>query len=59
MRKVSLIAAGILAGCCVGCGPTATDTSKVPPPPTQEQTTEEIQKAVESGKIDPESYGKY
>jgi hypothetical protein len=59
MQKAAFFAVALLLGSSLGCGPTATDTSNVPPPPTQEETTQEIEKAVESGKIEPGSYGKY
>jgi hypothetical protein len=59
MNKATFAFALMLCGFCLGCGPEATDTSTVPPAPTQEQSTEEIQKAMDSGQIDPAKYGKY
>jgi hypothetical protein len=59
MHRISLIVAGVVVGACLGCGPSATDTSNAVPAPSAEQTTQEIEKAMESGTITPESYGKY
>ncbi len=57
MKKSIFAAVMMLFGFCVGCGPTATDTSNTPPPPTEEAIEQEIQQAMDSEEIDPESYG--
>jgi hypothetical protein len=58
MKKSLLAAVMMLFGSCLGCGPGATDTSNSPPPKTQEEVTQELESAVESGEIDPATYGK-
>ena len=58
MKKFILVAVMMLFGSCLGCGPGATDTSGSTPPQTEEEVTQEIEKAVESGEIDPATYGK-
>ena len=59
MKKFMLMAAALpLLSFCVGCGPKATDTTNAVPPPTAESTQNEIEKAMEEGKIDPDTYGK-
>jgi hypothetical protein len=59
MKKAVYLVLAVVFTCSLGCGPSATDTSDVPPAPTAEDTTQEIEKAMESGEIDPQSYGKY
>lgn len=56
MKKVLAVAL-LSAGFAVGCGPTY-DESESAPVPTEEQTGQEIEKAMESGEIDPATYGK-
>ena len=58
MKKSVFVAVMVLFGSCLGCGPGATDTSGNPPPQTEEDVTQEIEKAIESGEIDPATYGK-
>ena len=42
----------------IGCGGDGVDPSAAAPETTPEETTAEIEKAMESGEIDPSSYGK-
>jgi hypothetical protein len=58
MKKSIFVALMTLFGFALGCGPAATDTSATPPPKTGEEVTQELEKAAESGKIDPATYGK-
>ena len=59
MKKFMLLAAALpLLSFCVGCGPQATDTSNAVTPPTTDSTQQELEKAMEDGAIDPETYGK-
>ena len=58
MKKLVLLAALPMLGLCLGCGPKATDTTGSDTPPTTESTQTELENAVESGEIDPETYGK-
>ena len=58
MKKLVFLAALPLLSFSLGCGPKPTDTSNAVPPPTAEDTTSEIEKAMDSGEIDPETYGK-
>ncbi|MEX1028320.1 MAG: hypothetical protein WD049_10020 [Candidatus Paceibacterota bacterium] len=57
MKKSIFVAVMVLFGSCLGCGPGATDTTGTPPPPAQEEVTQEIEKALESEEIDPATYG--
>ncbi len=57
MKKSIFAAVAVLFVSFVGCGPSATDTSNTPPPPTAEDTQTDIEKAMESGEIDAASYG--
>lgn len=45
-------------GFTAGCGEKPADTSQTPPPKATEDTSQEIQSAMDSGKIDPATYGK-
>ncbi len=58
MRRLICVAAISFLSLSAGCGPKATDTSGSDPPPTTESTQAEIEKAMEAGEIDMESYGK-
>jgi len=59
MKNFVFLAAALpLIAVCLGCGPEATDTSNAVPPPTAEGTQTEIEEAMDSGQIDPETYGK-
>jgi hypothetical protein len=58
MKNFVFLAALPLLSFCLGCGPKAMDTSGSDAPPTTESTQEELESAVESGEIDPATYGK-
>jgi hypothetical protein len=46
----------VCLGLVVGCGPNP-DTSKASPEANPTETTTELEKAAESGQIDPATYG--
>ena len=58
MNKLTALAFAILLGSSIGCNGGGTDPSAAAPAKTPEQNTAEIEKAVESGQIDPGTYGK-
>ncbi|MEO8497409.1 MAG: hypothetical protein ABI614_20250 [Planctomycetota bacterium] len=58
MKKLTILAFAILLGGFIGCGGGGVPPSAAAPSTTPEQTTAELEKAVESGKIDPATYGK-
>ena len=58
MNKLTTLAFATLLGISVGCGGQGVDPSVAAPAKTPEQNTAEIEKAMESGKINPATYGK-
>ncbi|GEM_PF-5163839 len=58
MKNFTFVVLMMLFGSFWGCGPSATDTSGTAPPLSEEEIAQELEKAVESGKIDPATYGK-
>lgn len=58
MKKLTALAFAILFGITVGCGGEGVSPSAGAPPKTPEQDMQTIEKAAESGKIDPGTYGK-
>ncbi len=58
MKKLTALAFAILFGITVGCGGQGVNPSAAAPPQTPEQEIQSIEKAAESGKMDPETYGK-
>jgi hypothetical protein len=57
MKNLATLAFAILLGSLVGCS-RGIDPSAATPPTTPEQETATIEKAMESGEIDPATYGK-
>lgn len=58
MKTFIALAFATLLGVTTGCGGGDVDTSAAAPATTPEQTTTEIEQAMESGEIDPATYGK-
>jgi len=58
MKKLTVLAFAILLGSSIGCGGQGVSPSAATPPKTPEQDMETIEKAAESGTIDPKTYGK-
>jgi len=59
MKNLIALGFAIGLGFCVGCSTQGTDASKATgPAPTQEQQEADLQKAMDSGAIDPATYGK-
>ena len=57
MKKLTTLAVAVFLGVSVGCGVEGTDPSDAAADTTPEQTTTEIEQAMESGEIDATSYG--
>ena len=57
MKKLTMLMLSLSLGLIVGCGPNP-DTSAATPEVTPEDTTTELEKAAESGAMDPATYGK-
>lgn len=57
MKKVTMLMMSLCLGFSLGCGPKA-DTSQASPEAVPEDTTSELEKAAESGTMDPATYGK-
>ena len=58
MKKLTVLAFAILLGTSIGCGSQGVSPSAATPPKTPEQDMQAIEKAAESGEIDPGTYGK-
>ena len=58
MKKLTTLVLAISLGISVGCGGPGTDQSAAAPEKTPEQEMTTIEKAAESGQIDPATYGK-
>ena len=57
MKKLITLAFSIVLVSSIGCGGGGVDPSAAAPVPAPEETTTEIEKGVESGEIDPATYG--
>ena len=57
MKRFTFLLFSLSLGLAIGCGPNP-DTSKASAPATPDDTTQELEKAAESGAIDPATYGK-
>lgn len=58
MKKLTVLVFAILLGSSLGCGGGGVDPSAAVPEATPEQHMLEVEKAMESGGIDPATYGK-
>ncbi len=59
MKKLTILAFAIVLGSSIGCGGSGdVSPSAAAPASTPEQEMKSIENAVESGKIDPSTYGK-
>jgi len=58
MKKLTVLAFAILLGSLIGCGNQGVSSDAAAPPKTPEQDMATIEKAAESGAIDPGTYGK-
>lgn len=59
MKKLFALSCLLSLVVAIGCGVEATDPSKATgPAPAQEQHEADIQKAMDSGAIDPSTYGR-
>ncbi|HUG66754.1 MAG TPA: hypothetical protein VMM76_03315 [Pirellulaceae bacterium] len=58
MKKLIALAFAILLGSSIGCGGQGIDPSAAVPETTPEQDMSELKKGMESGEIDPATYGK-
>ncbi len=57
MMRFSAFVGVVALSLSLGCGAPKVDTSTSVPPPSSEDVTQDIEKAMESGAIDPETYG--
>ncbi len=57
MKKLTMLAFAIVLGRSIGCGGGGVPPSAAVPATTPEQTTTELEKAAESGEMDPATYG--